>query len=156
MNSEKAHRGFLIGDVLLIPPRFGACDEATESGNAVIYPEELLTLLHKVLKFQLQFLDELFALLLIQHATMVQNQESVVNRHWHDFDYSLLVRFLFHRAFAAALALFFRAPADIVARLRLPPILPPFRPISAMMRDRVSLSVGGGSSVDRDTTAAAI
>ncbi len=42
---------------------------------------------------------------------------------------------LAHLAFAAALAMAFRRLSDRVTNRRLPPIRPPLRPISAMMRE---------------------
>jgi hypothetical protein len=73
------------------------------------------------------------------------------------------IRYLFalcllldQRALAAFLALFFRSEMDIVSRLRLPPILPPLRPISAIALETREASIGASSEVDRATTAAAI
>lgn len=64
----------------------------------------------------------------------------------------------FQRDSAAFLALFFRAAGDMVSRLRLPPIFPPLRPISDMMREiseRIGLVEGSisvsGSAVERST-----
>lgn len=64
--------------------------------------------------------------------------------------------FLAQRELAAFLAACLRWAAVIVSSRLLPPIFPPFLPISAMTFDTISWAALGSSDVASETTAAAI
>ena len=74
------------------------------------------------------------AIIAVMHATGINRQYIKFRQ---NVNYGFASRF--QRALAAFLARAFLAFALIVSRLFFPPIFPPFRPISAMMRDTCSL-----------------
>lgn len=63
-------------------------------------------------------------------------------------EYAARVRSLSHRALAAPMPMRRRSSGAVVVRRRLPPILPPVRPIAAMTRDMSDLVTIAGRSVD--------